>query len=120
MLTLKGDKMYNKEILIKRRDLIETFTQVIDTIIHMVYQDKVSEGIQLVLELMDVLTNNESVREIAVNEIQLINQIFTSLVSSIEKKDYVLTCDLLEYELLPVFLNWKKTNSLELNNTYGV
>jgi|GEM_PF-3838611 len=100
--------MENDSINLQMNDLTDTFIEVIAVAVDKFYGDESREGIGLTLDMLEAIIDNGLVNRFFSEDTDRINQIFSEITASIENKDYVLTCDLLEFELLPLYLQWKR------------
>lgn len=100
--------MENESINLQMNELTDTFIEVITVAVDKFYGDECKEGIELTLDMLEAIIDNGLVNRFFSEDTDRINQVFTEITASIENKDYVLTCDLLEFELLPLYLQWKR------------
>lgn len=105
----------NKEVVVQLRDLSDTFVQIINLAIDNIYHNQVNKGIQLALEILNVISETPVVEQFVGEDMTVLTHTFILVTEAIEHCDYVLMADLLEYELLPLFLSWKAKCDAELN-----
>ncbi|WP_017726247.1 hypothetical protein [Halalkalibacterium ligniniphilum] len=104
----------NQEVVKQLHELTGTFMEIIKYSISNFYSDKISEAIQLLLDLFEIILNNETIVIVFSEDIPRLREISMTVMETINHQDYVHVTDILEYELFPIFEKW----SSQLNQEY--
>lgn len=99
--------MNNNEALGKVDELLNVFIDVSEIAVQKIYDGQTDKSVELISEMLDAIVNDILIRQVFQTELGEIIQVFDEISTALEKKDYVLMGDLLEYELLPLFKSWK-------------
>lgn len=99
--------MNNSEVLGKIDELLNAFIDLSGIAVEKIYNDQTDSSVELISEMLDAIVNNILIQQMFQSELESITRIFDHISTALEKHDYVLVGDLVEYELLPLFNSWK-------------